>query len=400
MIIPATPVQVAEAPALPAARMARRLMLQLGLGSGAALALPGMAGAPATTPRPFTLPPAPPPAARADQEGAAEWLMFRQRFILPLGRAVDTANGGISHSEGQGYAMLLAVWADDRETFERLWAWTETRLARPHDSLFAWSWTPNHSVAVQDFNSATDGDIAIAWALQRAAERWDQPAWLGRAVRIARDLLRLSVRVVAGQTVLLPGPEGFERPDHVILNPSYYNLAALRSLARLAPDPAWVALDRSAHRLLAAARFGRWGLPADWVALSRVDGALVPAAGWPARFSWDAIRVPLNLCWIGDANAPALRAAAAFWQQRHAGFAPGRHPAWVDLRTGATAPYPAHAGLVAVVALTLAAQDGAAGDAILPAQAEATDYYGGALVLLARMARQEGDPTSALLARG
>jgi endoglucanase len=379
----------------------RRLLVQAALGAGGALALPGLAGAPSTMQRATAWPPAPPAQGRAGPEDLAEWLLFRQRFILPEGRAIDTSNGGISHSEGQGYAMLLAAWAGDRPAFERLWAWTEARLSRPHDALFAWAWRPNQPVPVADLNSATDGDIAIAWALQRAAARWDQPAWLGQAVRIARDVLRLSVRVVGAETVLLPGPQGFERPGHVILNPSYYNLAALRALARLAPDPAWAALDRSAHRLLAAARFGRWGLPADWVELSRMDGSVVPAAGWPARFSWDAIRVPLNLCWAGEHAAPALASTAAFWRQRHPGFLPGRHPAWAELRNGSLAPYSAHAGVAAVIALAMATEAGDARDAVLPAQADATDYYGGALVLLARMARQEGAAAPpAVMARG
>ncbi|MGK7869794.1 glycosyl hydrolase family 8 [Falsiroseomonas sp. E2-1-a20] len=352
--------------------------------------MPGRPVAMGAAYRPILLPPAPPPQRQAGPDDLAEWQRFRQRFILPEGRAVDTANGGISHSEGQGYAMLLAGWAGDRATFERLWAWTEANLPRPHDALFAWRWQPHQAVPVTDLNSATDGDIAIAWALQRAAALWDQAAWHDRAIRIAQDLLRLSVRLVGGDTVLLPGPYGFERPGHAILNPSYYNLVALRALARLAPEPGWAALEVSAHRLLASARFGRWGLPADWVTLSRNDGSVVPAADWPARFSWDAIRVPLNLCWAGEHTAPALSAAVAFWRQRHAGFPPGRHPAWVDLRTGSLATYPAHAGVAAVIALATATQAGTAQGAVFPTQAEATDYYGGALVLLARMARQEG----------
>ncbi|MGG5887099.1 glycosyl hydrolase family 8 [Falsiroseomonas sp. HC035] len=374
----------------PRAEATRRQLLRAALGAGGCLTMPTRPGAMGTPFRPILLPPAPPPQHRAGPEDQAEWMRFRQRFILPEGRAVDTANHGISHSEGQGYAMLLASWAGDRPTFERLWAWTEANLARPHDGLFAWRWQPHQAVPVTDLNSATDGDIAIAWALQRAAALWGQAAWHQRASRIAQDLLRLSVRLVGGDTVLLPGPYGFERPGHAILNPSYYNLAALRALARLAPDPGWAALEVSAHRLLASARFGRWGLPADWVTLSRNDGSLLPAADWPARFSWDAIRVPLNLCWAGEHTAPALGAAVDFWRQRHPGFPPGRHPAWVDLRTGSLAPYPAHAGVTAVIVLATATQAGTAQDAVFPTQAEATDYYGGALVLLARVARQEG----------
>jgi hypothetical protein len=37
------------------------------------------------------------------------WRMYVKRFISPEGRVIDGANGDISHSEGQGYAMLIAA---------------------------------------------------------------------------------------------------------------------------------------------------------------------------------------------------------------------------------------------------------------------------------------------------
>jgi endoglucanase len=37
-----------------------------------------------------------------------DWAAYRDRFVMPDGRVVDDANGGISHSEGQGYGLLLA----------------------------------------------------------------------------------------------------------------------------------------------------------------------------------------------------------------------------------------------------------------------------------------------------
>ena len=54
------------------------------------------------------------PARAAD----ADWEVFRQDFVEASGRVVDNGQGGISHSEGQGYAMLFAVHYGDRATFE------------------------------------------------------------------------------------------------------------------------------------------------------------------------------------------------------------------------------------------------------------------------------------------
>jgi endo-1,4-beta-D-glucanase Y len=40
------------------------------------------------------------------------WRQYKDRFVTSEGRVVDNANGGISHSEGQGYAMLIAERLD------------------------------------------------------------------------------------------------------------------------------------------------------------------------------------------------------------------------------------------------------------------------------------------------
>src|ERR1700756_734025 len=63
------------------------------------------------------------------------WHTFQSKFISPEGRVMDDANGGISHSEGQGYAMLMAVRAGDRAAFDRLWTWTRANLELRGDNL-------------------------------------------------------------------------------------------------------------------------------------------------------------------------------------------------------------------------------------------------------------------------
>src|SRR3546814_3145959 len=41
------------------------------------------------------------------------WQGYKTRFLTPEGRIVDNGNGGVSHSEGQGYGMALAQAAGD-----------------------------------------------------------------------------------------------------------------------------------------------------------------------------------------------------------------------------------------------------------------------------------------------
>lgn len=362
----------------------RRSVLHGFLGGSIAAVLPGMAAAPTATGAGLRMPPSAPMRASATDADRREWHGFRERFMTAEGRIVDTANDGISHSEGQGYAMLMAEWADDRESFERLLNWTRANLSRPTDHLYSWRWNPAHRPAVRDKNNASDGDLMIAWALLRGADRWNVPTWRALAERIGRDILRLCVIQAGGRTVLLPGASGFDKADRVTLNPSYYHLAAIRALARVVPDSTWARLDADGRWLMDAARFGRWNLPADWVDLGRSDGTLRPSADRAPRFSWDAIRVPLFLAWAGHGSTAAVGSVYQFWTQAR----PNRLPAWADLRTNTLSPYTGHAGVAAVAALSLSALSGRPTE--LPSQAEATDYYGGALVLLARMAAQEG----------
>lgn len=326
------------------------------------------------------------PAPRAlAQPGAwqppplSEWTAYHRRFLAPDGRIIDTANGGISHTEGQGYSMFFAVFFNDRERFERMWRWTRRNLSRPSDGLFAWRYTPHGSFAVNDPNNATDGDIFLAWALARAADVWDVPEYRVQAERIARAILACCVREHRARTVMLPGINGFVSAEGTVVNLSYYAFPALRALSRIAPDRGWAALEQDGLALLAEGRFGRWSLPPDWLLLPHAAGQPQPAPGWPPRFSWDAVRVPLNLAWQGF-DDPALTAALRFWADSSVRVAPA---AWADLRSNATSPYRAHGGLRAVQALGLTRM----GQPMTPPRvAEMPDYYAAALLLKTRIA--------------
>jgi endoglucanase len=320
------------------------------------------------------------------------WKIFCGRFVLPEGRVVDTANGGISHSEGQGWALLCAEQMDDRETFDRLLAWTRRVLARPTDALFAWRFRPDgpRGGVVDDMNNATDGDLMIAWALLRAGRRWDVPAYTTQGTAIARDVLRLLVREVGDETVLLPGAVGFEQREHIVVNPSYYAFPALRALAQAVPDPTWLRLAADGVGLLRRARFGRWGLPADWLALPRLGGRPAPAPGWPARFSYDAVRVPLYLAWAGMGREPAASGAARFWgDPQHQSM-----PAWTEFASDAVSPYPASTGIRAVAHLTIGRQSESPSQPRWRSPGDAQDYYSAILCLLARLAWRDSARTS------
>jgi endoglucanase len=57
-------------------------------------------------------------AAQEAPVSASEWSLYKARFLDRGGRIVDNGNGGISHSEGQGYGLLLSYLAGNRADFK------------------------------------------------------------------------------------------------------------------------------------------------------------------------------------------------------------------------------------------------------------------------------------------
>jgi len=304
------------------------------------------------------------------------WAAYRAAYIETDGRVIDTGQGGISHSEGQGYGMLLAEAAADRVTFDRIWTWTQRHLQVRQDALLAWRWDPA-SRKVTDSNNATDGDLLVAWALLRAAHRWHAVSYRHWAWQILDDVRsRLIVSTDRGP-VLLPGMEGFVHQGLVTANPAYNVFPALSHFARLQPSGPWSALREHGYALLDDAAFGPWRLPPDWLTLADPPA---PASNFPARFGYEAVRIPLYACWDDPQGRQALGGIRAFWAST------ASPPAWISLETGEQAPFPLAPGASSIRQLLLhgTAASGT-GDATMPGN----DYYDATLLLLASVAANE-----------
>ena len=103
--------------------------------------------------------------------------------------------GGITTSEGQAYAMLRAVWANDRPSFDEVWRWTREHLQVRGDRLLAW----RLKGAVLDRNAATDADQDAALALVLASRRWGERRYLDDARAILADVWAREVIVAGGR---------------------------------------------------------------------------------------------------------------------------------------------------------------------------------------------------------
>lgn len=306
------------------------------------------------------------------------WQTYKQRFVTQNGRVVDTANGQISHSEGQGYGMLLAVAANDRPTFERIWAWTRANLMVRDDQLIAWRWTPGQRPAVTDMNNATDGDILVAWALAEAAEFWGDAAHRASGRRIAVELARKTVMFKTPRgALLLPGVLGFsvgDRPDGPVLNLSYYVFPAFARLPVVAPEVDWRGLIQTGLDLIRTARFGDSRLPSDWISM-RADPPR-PADGFPRQFSYNAIRIPLYMAWAGVGDWEHYAAFYA-WAMRAKGLAT------ITLDTGVEADRLVERGYAAIPTLLACALEQKPAGAEFRTLRDGEHYYAATLQLLA-----------------
>ena len=245
-------------------------------------------------------------SAHAGEPG--DWGYFVDHFISPEGRVIDIFQGEISHSEGQGYGMLLAVAHQDKATFDLLWKWTRQYLhVRRSDALCAWSWgkRPTGELAPIDYNNASDGDVCIAWALLLAHQRWNRSDCLEEATKIIRSIRRHLLLERHGYTVLLPGYYGFDDQSGLVLNPSYWVFPAYRMFGRYDDKLQWQRAHSDGLKLLNTL-FGQ-GLQMfpDWFRLTDTGIASLPDK--QPIFGFEAIRVILYLAWDDSlAEFPAI----------------------------------------------------------------------------------------------
>jgi endoglucanase len=313
------------------------------------------------------------------------WVGYRTKFIVD-GRVVDNVNR-ITHSEGQGYAMLIAVRASDQAGFETIWRWTRRELFVRPDGLASWKWEETASPRITDANNATDGDLLIAWALIEAGERWQSAEHVDAARKILSAIGRRTVLQHEQGLLLLPAADGFreqEQPDGPVVNLSYWVFPGFERLKGLSPEIDWREIEATGFRLLRSARFGPMRLPADWTSLGA--GAPQPAKNFPARFSYNAIRIPLYLAWAKTNQPGILRPFVGLWNESL-----DVGPFEIDLTTGSAMETFGGSGFKAISALVACAVDRRP----LPASLRSVqigNYYPTTLHILSLIAMQERYP--------
>ena len=301
---------------------------------------------------------------------------FFDRFVDPNGRVVRRDQGGDTVSEGQAYAMLLAVALDDRQKFMRVWNWTQHNIQRD-DGLLSWHWQNGQ---VDDDQPSADADFDTARALALASYRFKRPQLATESHRIASAALAIETIKTAAGPVVAAGPWSVPQG---LTNFSYTDPRALSLLARLGNAGNWQRVARASTQTVANTA---GALPPDWATVTQ-DGTVTPspspAAHAPPEYSFDAARVPIRFAASCSGSERAL--AARLWPQLRA--APALLPRKLDGKPASSAKQTS-VGLAGAAAAAAAA--GKRHDATkLLGEASAKErekptYFGSALVAITR----------------
>ncbi|MBW3577172.1 MAG: glycoside hydrolase [Actinobacteria bacterium] len=250
-----------------------------------------------------------PAEARRLAEEAAN--RFFTDYVTDDGRVVRRDQGGDTVSEGQAYAMLLAVALDDADRFASVWDWTRENLQRD-DGLLSFRWEGG---AVVGEDAASDADLDAARALVLAADRFGEPRYRDDARRLAEGIVAHETVSVAGEPVLGPGPWATGAPPWWV-NVSYLDPRGFATLAGAIGDPVWEGMRSSSYGLVDQATGGqRPSLPANW---SRLDASVQLRPSGPPDdpqalpvYGFESVRVPIRFG--ADCDQRGRRLAGRMW---------------------------------------------------------------------------------------
>jgi len=247
------------------------------------------------------------------------------------GYVKDIAHDDI-RSEGQSYAIMLAVQRGDRATFDKLWnfAVKRMRIRDPkHPNHRGYAWAVNTKGEICDENSAPDGEEYFALTLYFAHHRWgssegqgtqsykywadeildmmkNRPEISGPRVRrqTGSDGSACGGAVITDQVTSLPlfhprqkqilfnATKGHEFTDPSYHLPAFYNLFAAWGPAKDAAF--WNSAAATSRAFLERAMHEKSGLVTEY---ANFDGSPHPVS-WnneSGRFAYDSWRVGGNV---------------------------------------------------------------------------------------------------------
>ncbi len=150
-------------------------------------------------------------AGSRDQVVADHWAAWKSAYLRTdggQGTWVKHNKQPSSVSEGQGWGMVLSAQFSERPLFDELYRYYRAHPSVNAPNLMAWKQVlrDGRMVDVRGSDSATDGDMDIAYGLLLAHKRWGSTGpinYRARALAVMREVLRHDVNAKYGN--LTPG---------------------------------------------------------------------------------------------------------------------------------------------------------------------------------------------------
>jgi endo-1,4-beta-D-glucanase Y len=218
------------------------------------------------------------------------WQMYKSRLIVDGGnstlRVQRPENQNDTVSEGIAYGMLYAVYMNEKDTFDKLWAYARAHLDMR--GLMNWHINANGTTATGGANSATDSDEDMAFALVMADKQW------GGYTTVAKDFIALVAMHDFQADGTIRGGDTYNA-----VNPSYLAPAFYREFAAYTGEARWTTTLDKSYETLAAVANATTGLVPDWSAGRNGPNYLYDATRTPYRVALDA-------CWNNEPRAVAF----------------------------------------------------------------------------------------------
>jgi endo-1,4-beta-D-glucanase Y len=225
-------------------------------------------------------------------------------------------------SEGHGYGMVItAIMAghdpDARAIFDGMYAFFHEFPTSTHQNLMSWTVNVAGGCAVPSgqTDSATDGDLDVAYALLLAERQWPGAGYLQKAQAVLADIKAGELHQMTQQPVL----GDWDTPGNSQYNatrPSDFMLDHLRAFAAATSDATWTQSVDSIYQLIATMQSGfspSTGLLPDFVVNTTNSPAPAPAnfleGSSDGQYGYNSCRVPWRISTdylvSGDARAKA-----------------------------------------------------------------------------------------------
>jgi endo-1,4-beta-D-glucanase Y len=207
-------------------------------------------------------------------------------------------------SEGIAYGMLFAAYANDKTTFDGLWAYAQKHV----NSNGVMNWRIDASGNTTGWNGATDADEDIAAALIAADITWG--GYKAAATKQINTVRQHQIEV--NSYVVKPGDVwgGSAQLNPSYIAPSYYEL-----FKTYTGDASWGQIKEKGYEVLSASQNDATGLVPDW---STSTGTAVNGMGY--HYGYDASRAPLRIAmsaaWTCDQAALDLLKPFNTWSAK------------------------------------------------------------------------------------